>query len=143
MPEQAADVEVSSAAGAAAVAYSDRPVDVEPGLSLDVLPIATFLTKLSLLELLADKPTSLSILKRDFSAPWYLWLNRPEPGTPYASWPPMSESSDEMAINRWYGIGFDRDPGCAACADFIAMTANTYGLDVNSLTELPSPPTKP
>ena len=143
MPEQAADVEVSSAAGAAAVAYSDRPVDVEPGLSLDVLPIATFLTKLSLLELLADKPTSLSILKRDFSAPWYLWLNRPEPGTPYASWPPMSESSDEMTINRWYGIGFDRDPGCAACANFIAMTANTYGLDVNSLTELPSPPTKP
>ena len=62
------------------------------------------LTKLALLELLADKESSLNILNRDFDAPWYLWLNRPEPGTQYASWPPLSESSDEMTIHRWYGI---------------------------------------
>ena len=39
----------------AEIAYSDRPVAVEPGLSLDVLPIANLLAKLALLELL---PTS-------------------------------------------------------------------------------------
>ena len=142
MPQEAADVEISSGADAQAIAYSDLPVEVEPGLSLDVLPIANLLAKLALLELLADKPTSLTILKRDFDAPWYLWLNRPEPGTQYASWPPLSESTDEMTINRWYGIYFDRDPGCSACGDFLAATASAYGLDVNSLGDLPTLPTK-
>ena len=94
---------------ASEIAYSDRPVAVEPGLSLDVLPIANMLAKLALLELLADKSSTLNMLRRDFDAPWYLWLNRPEPGTQYADWPPLSESSDEMTINRWYGIYFDRD----------------------------------
>lgn len=142
MPEHATDVEISSASDAQAIAYSDRPVDIEPGLSLDVLPIVNLLTKLALLELLMDKPTSLSILKRDYDAPWYLWLNRPEPGTQYASLPPLSESSDEMTINRWYGIYFDRDPGCPACGDFVSATATAYGLDFESIGALPSLPTK-
>lgn len=142
MPEEASDVEVSSASDANDIAYSDQPVAVEPGLSLDVLPIANMLTKLALLELLADKPTSLSVLNRDFDAPWYLWLNRPEPGTQYANWPPLSESSDEMTINRWYGIYFERDAACPVCGDFISTIAASYGLDLASLGTLPSSPTK-
>jgi molybdopterin/thiamine biosynthesis adenylyltransferase len=90
MPDEASDVEVSSAADAADIAYSDRPVAVEPGLSLDVLPIANMVAKLALMKLVADKQTSLSILKKDYEAPWYLWLNRPEPGTQYASLPPLN-----------------------------------------------------
>jgi len=142
MPDEASDVEISSASDANDIAYSDQSVAVEPGLSLDVLPIANMLTKLALLELLADKQTSLSILNRDFDAPWYLWLNRPEPGTPYATWPPLSESSDEMTIGRWYGIYFDRDPACPACGDFNAAIADKYGLDLADLTTLPSLPGK-
>jgi molybdopterin/thiamine biosynthesis adenylyltransferase len=137
MPDEASDVEISSASDAAEIAYSDRPVAVEPGLSLDVSPIANMLTKLALLELLADKKTSLSILHRDYDAPWYLWLNRPEPGTQYASLPPLSESSDEMTINRWYGIYFDRDSECPACGDFISALAGAYGIDPASLEDLP------
>lgn len=133
MPEQAADVEVSSPDEAEAVAYSDRPVAVEPGLSLDVLPIANFLTKLALLELLDGKPTSLDVLRRDFSAPWYLWLNRPEPGTQYSDMPPLSESSDEMTINRWYGVGFERDAACPICGDFVSATAAAHGIDIDSI----------
>jgi hypothetical protein len=78
LPDEASDVEVSSQDEADAIAYSDRPVAVEPGLSLDVLPIAMQLAKVVLLELLADKSSTLNVLKRDFDAPWYLWLNRPE-----------------------------------------------------------------
>ncbi len=137
MPDEASDVEISSATDAAEIAYSDQPVAVEPGLSLDVSPIANMLTKLALLELLADKKTSLGILQRDYDAPWYLWLNRPEPGTQYASLPPLSESSDEMTINRWYGIYFDRDTECPACGDFISALAGAYGLDPASLENLP------
>ncbi|HEV2349304.1 MAG TPA: ThiF family adenylyltransferase [Terriglobia bacterium] len=142
MPDEASDVEISSASDAGDIAYSDRPVAVEPGLSLDVLPIAMMLAKLALLELLADKASSLSVLNRDFDAPWYLWLNRPEPGTQYASWPPLSASIDEMTINRWYGIYFDRETGCPVCGDFISTIAGSYGIDVSSLGPLRSSPTK-
>ncbi len=138
MPDEASDVEVSSEIDASEIAYSDQPVAVEPGLSLDVLPIANMLAKLALLELLADKSSTLNTLRRDFDAPWYLWLNRPEPGTPYAYWPPLSESSDEMTINRWYGIYFDRDDACPVCGDFVASLAASYGLDPSTLPALPA-----
>lgn len=140
VPDEASDVEVSTESDADAIAYSDRPVAVEPGLSLDVLPIANLVAKLALLELLADEETSLNILQKDFDAPWYLWLNRPEPGTPYASWPALSESSDEMTIHRWYGVYFDRDPECSVCGDFIAALAIHYGVDLASVGDLPEPP---
>jgi molybdopterin/thiamine biosynthesis adenylyltransferase len=138
MPDEAADIEISTAGDAGEIAYSDRPVAVEPGLSLDVLPIANFLSKLALLELIADKSSTLNALQRDFDAPWYLWLNRPEPGTQYASLPPLSESSDEMTINRWYGVYFDRDEACPVCGDFVAGLAASYGLDATQLPALPS-----
>ena len=142
MPDEASDVEVSSAADAAEIAYSDRPVAVEPGLSLDVLPIANMVAKLALMELVADKQTSLSILKKDYEAPWYLWLNRPEPGTQYASLPPLNTLDNEMTINRWYGIDFERDTACPVCGDFISTIATSYGLDPASLGTLPSAPEK-
>jgi molybdopterin/thiamine biosynthesis adenylyltransferase len=138
MPEEASDVEISSEADASDIAYSDRPMAVEPGLSIDVLPIATMLAKLALLELVADQPSLLNSLKRDFDAPWYLWINRPEPGTQYANWPPLSESSDEMTINRWYGIYFDRDEACPVCGDFVASLASHYGLDPADLPTVPA-----
>jgi molybdopterin/thiamine biosynthesis adenylyltransferase len=140
MPDEASNVEVSSASDAADIAYSDQPVAVEPGLSLDVLPIANMVAKLALSELLTDKPTTLRALDRDYDAPWYLWLNRPEAGTPYADWPPLSESSDEMTINRWYGIYFDRDEGCPTCGNFISNLAASYGLDLNKVDILPAAP---
>ncbi len=137
MPDEASDVEIASASDASEFAYSDRPVAIEPGLSLDVLPIANMLAKLALLELVADKSSSLNMLRRDFDASWYLWLNRPEPGTQYADMPPLSESSDEMTINRWYGIYFDRDEACPVCGDFVASLASSYGLDPSLLPALP------
>ena len=98
--------------------------------------------KLALLELLADCDSSLNILKRDFAAPWYLWLNRPEPGTEYASWPPLSESMDEMTIHRWYGIELPRDEECSACGNFLGALAANYGLSVDALPNLPVSPGK-
>ncbi len=142
MPEESTDEEISSQGAADAIAYSDRSVAVEPGLSLDVLPIANMLTKLALMELVADTSSTLKILKVDYAAPWYLWLNRPEPGTRYADWPPMSESIDEMTINRWYGVDFARDADCPVCGDFIGSIAASYGLDPKNFGDLPALPTK-
>ncbi|MCU1302134.1 MAG: hypothetical protein JWQ87_2418 [Candidatus Sulfotelmatobacter sp.] len=134
MPDEASDVEISSSSDAADIAYSDLPVAVEPGLSLDVLPIANMVAKLALTELLKDKPTTLRALERDYDAPWYLWLNRPEPATPYSDWPPLSESSDEMTINRWYGIYFDRDSECPVCGNFLSNIAANYGLNLDNFS---------
>lgn len=142
LPEEADNVEISSSSDAEGVAYSDQPVAVEPGLSLDVLPVANLVAKLALLELLAGKESSLNILNRDFDAPWYLWLNRPEPGTQYATLPPLSESSDEMTIHRWYGIYIERDPECPACGSFLAALAGHYGVDLGLMNDLPALPGK-
>ena len=107
------------------------------------MPIAHMVAKLALNELLAGRSTTLVSLEPDLSAPWYLWINRPEPGTPYAGMPPMSESSDEMTILRWYGIYFDREPACPVCGDFSAAIRADYGLDSTPYSELPSPPAGP
>jgi molybdopterin/thiamine biosynthesis adenylyltransferase len=136
-PDDASDVEISSTPDADAVAYSDRPVAVEPGLSVDVLPIANMLAKLALHELVADTSSTLNRLKPDFAAPWYLWVNRVEPGTQYSDWPPLSDSIDEMTICRWYGISIERDTDCPVCGDFLAGLAAHYGLDPAKLPALP------
>ena len=129
MPDTEADQEVSSEEDALAIAYSDQPVPVEPGLSLDVAPISIMAAKLALQELIRNEESSLHVLDRDLEAGWYLWINRPEPGTKYASWPPLSESTDEMTVLRWYGIYLDIDPGCPTCGDFEKALKEQYGIE--------------
>lgn len=140
-PQEEADQEISSEAQAAEIAYSDRPVAIEPGLALDVAPIALMVAKLALQELLIGKETTLRALDRDLAAPWYRWANRPEAGTWCGDWPPLSESVDENTILRWYGIYLERDPGCPVCGDFGA----TYGVGAGEsppVPELPFPGSK-
>ena len=128
MPETEADREVSSEDDADAIAYSDRPVQIEPGLSMDVAPIANMVSKLALQELIADKHTTLHILDKDFDADWYFWINRAEPNTKYSSLPPLSESADEMTILRWYGVYLTKDSGCPTCGDLEGALIEQYGL---------------
>jgi len=137
MPEKEADQEISSEENAAEIAYSDMPVPIEPGLSVDVAPIGIMVSKLALQELIKDKESTLHILDKDFEANWYIWINRPEPKTEYASWPPLSESCDDMTILRWYAITLARDPECPTCGDFSKGLSEKYGLDLKTIV----PPT--
>ena len=143
MPDTEADREVSSEADATAIAYTDRPVAVEPGLAVDVAPISIMAAKLALQELIRTEESSLHVLDRDLDAGWYLWINRPEPGTKYASWPPLSESSDEMTVLRWYGIYIDMDPGCPTCGDFEQALKEQYGVEGGSVGAPGSRPFSP
>jgi len=129
MPEKEADHEISSQENANAIAYSDRPVAVEPGLSMDVAPIAIMIAKLALQELIIGKETTLHMLDEDFDAGLYRWGNRPEPNTDYATCPPLSKSNDEITILRWYGVYLDKDPGCPTCGDFEKAIREKYGID--------------
>lgn len=131
MPDIETDQEISSAANADEIAYSDMPVPIEPGLVLDVEPIGTMTSKLALQELIKGKDSTLHVLDKDFSANWYFWINRPEPGTKYSAFPPLSESSDEMTILRWYGVFFDKDEACPTCGNFEKALREQYGLEPN------------
>ncbi len=125
------DQEISSSDNASDIAYSDMPVPIEPGLAIDVEPISTMTSKLALQELIKGKESILHILDKDFSANWYFWINRPEPATKYASFPPLSESIDEMTILRWYGVFFAKDDVCPTCGNFERALQEQYGLESN------------
>ena len=143
MPEKELDREISSEDNANDIAYSDMPVTIEPGLSLDVAPIGIMVSKLALQELIKNKQSTLHILDRDFEANWYFWINRPEPKTEYASFPPLSESYNEMTILRWYAVTIGKDPNCPTCGDFAKALSKQYGFDLKNIkppTTLPDLP---
>jgi molybdopterin/thiamine biosynthesis adenylyltransferase len=131
MPDIETDQEISSVTNADEIAYSDMPVPIEPGLAIDVEPIATMTSKLALQELIKGKDSTLHMLDKDLSANWYFWINRPEPGTKYSAFPPLSDSIDEMAILRWYGVYFDKDESCPTCGNFEKALREQYGLEPN------------
>jgi molybdopterin/thiamine biosynthesis adenylyltransferase len=129
LPEQAQDQEISSHRQAEGLAYTDRPVPIEPGLSTDIAPIGLMVVKLAIQELLKDTETTLSSLDEDLVAPWYLWLNRREQGTQYESLRPLEYNIDGMHVLRWYGVSFERHPGCPVCGNF-----EEYQIEAENMT---------
>ncbi|VGO13480.1 Sulfur carrier protein ThiS adenylyltransferase [Pontiella desulfatans] len=113
------------------IAYSDRPVPIEPGLSVDIEPIAQMTAKLALQELLKDQDTTLRSLDEDLEANWYLWLNRREQGSQYESWDPLGYGIDGMRVMRWYGINFEAAPSCPVCGDFVQHLAEQANIDLS------------
>lgn len=113
------------------IAYSDRPVPIEPGLSIDIEPIAQMTAKLALQELLKDQETTLRSLDEDLEANLYLWLNRREQGSQYESWEPLGCGVDGMRIMRWYGIDFEAAPSCPVCGDFVQYLAEQANIDLS------------
>ncbi len=133
LPGVMEDQEISSAESAATIAYSDRPVAIEPGLSTDILPVALQMAKMSILELLRGTETTLSSLFDDIVAPLHLWINRREKGTDYEKLQPMENNIDEMTVLRWYGIFIPKDPNCPACGDYEADMMRKFEIDVEDL----------
>jgi hypothetical protein len=123
LPEQAMDQEISSRRAAEGLAYTDRPVAIEPGLSTDIAPISLMVVKLVIQELLKDSETTLRSLDEDLVAPWFIWLNRREQNTQYESLEPLEYNVDGMHVLRWYGIAVERHPACPVCGDFIGEQA--------------------
>ena len=130
MPEQAGDEEISTRQQAEQLAYTDRIVPIEPGLSTDIAPINIMVTKLVIQELLKDKDTTLRSLDDDLLASWYIWLNRREKGTPYEKLDPMGFNIDGLCILRWYGIEVERNPACPVCGDYELHLAKKYGIQL-------------
>lgn len=107
------DEEVSSARDAGRIAYADRPVAVEPGLCLDIQPVANMLARLCVLRLCQRLESTLSTFAAEMTAPLYLWANRRE--QQFAGWRPMERSYDRLSVLRWYGITVRKDEECPTC----------------------------
>lgn len=108
--------EISNQRQATRISYSDRIVPVEPGLSSDILPIAIFVVKLAILELLKNKEHSMTSMYDDLTCSLYLWVNRRE--YQFKNLLPMESNIDNMSIMRWYGVELERDPNCLTCGTF-------------------------
>jgi len=131
MPEQAHDQEISNSGQAEGMAYTDRPVAIEPGLSNDIAPISTMVTKLVIQELLKGTDTTFQSLDDDLVAPWYIWLNRREAGTQYAELDPLEFNIDGLHVLRWYGIDIQKSPDCPVCGDYNKSLAEKYGIELD------------
>jgi molybdopterin/thiamine biosynthesis adenylyltransferase len=132
VPEKAGDQEISDPEQAARLAYSDRPVVIEPGLSNDIAPISQMVVKLALQHLIQGHPSTLRSLDEDLVAAWYIWLNRREAETDYEQLDPLRFDIDGLHVMRWYGVHIDRDPACPCCGDFLSATAGAEGFVTES-----------
>lgn len=130
LQKESEDQEVSNPEQAEGLAYTDRPVAIEPGLSTDISPITTMVTKLAIQELMKGTKSTLQSLDDDLVAPWYLWLNRREADTQYANLVPLEFNLDGMHILRWYGIDVRRHSGCPVCGDFEHLLNKHFGIEL-------------
>lgn len=128
LPEQSNDEEISSSEQAQDLAYTDRPVEIEPGLSNDIAPINTMVVKLLTQELLKDSSTTLRSLDEDLRAPMFFWLNRREADTQFADIEPLEYNINTFSILRWYGIDVKPHPGCPVCGNFEKYLAEKEGI---------------
>ena len=128
-PKAAQDEEISNAEQAEGLAYTDRPVPIEPGLATDILPISTMVVKLAIQELLQGTETTLRSLDTDLSPALYLWYNRREKDTAAEHFAPLETNIDGMHVLRWYGAAIPREPACTECGDFIGEMTKKHGLD--------------
>ena len=112
--ERMVEEEVSSPRDAERTAYADKPTPIEPGLAVDIQPIANMIARLVVLRLCVGTGSSLAETADELDAPLYLWANQRREN--FANWRPMQRSYSRMAILRWYAIGMAKNPECMTCA---------------------------
>jgi molybdopterin-synthase adenylyltransferase len=119
--------EVASARSAQATPYSDVPVVAEPGLSLDIAPIAHMVARLALVELARGRAPGLASLDLDLTTPMYVYANRRE--GEFAGWAPLARGPRAQTPLRWYAVSAPANPVCPACQPeaFLAQMRGTAG----------------
>ena len=106
--------ETSSARDAERAAYADRPVPVEPGLAIDIWPIANMIARLVVLRLCVGTASTLVETANELDAPLYLWANRRQ--ETFADWPANgTRTLKGCAILRWYAAGVPKNAACMSC----------------------------
>lgn len=113
MEDRIVNEEISSTRDADRVAYADSSVPIEPGLTVDIQPIANMIARLVVARLCVGTESSLVETADELDAPLYLWANRRQGN--FVNWLPMKRSYSRMAILRWYAINVPKNPCCTVC----------------------------
>lgn len=109
------DEEVSSARDAERTAYADKPVPIEPGLAVDIWPIANMIARLVVLRLCVGTASTLVETANELDAPYYFWANRRQEN--FANWDAnWTRKISKLAILRWYPCHVAKNPECMSCA---------------------------
>jgi molybdopterin/thiamine biosynthesis adenylyltransferase len=131
--EGSQDEEISNAQQAEGLAYTDRPVAIEPGLASDIQPISNLVIKLGIQTLLEETETTLRSLDDDFVAALYLWANRRE--GQFENMRPLGFNIKGMSPLRWYGVKISQHPTCEECRNDDFIGRMTEGSDIKDVEE--------
>lgn len=104
---------------AAYVSAQDADAMVQVGLGADIEPMCNMMVKLALVELSRGTKSGITSLEDEFTAPYYLWVNRRE--RKYTNWGSFANPGQMPTIMRWYGVEVDRDNECALCGTHIKL----------------------
>lgn len=96
----------------------DAQAMVQVGLSTDISPINTMVTKLAIMELSKDTDCVIASIEEELTYDFYMWANRRE--TYFAHWAPYNHNPGRKnpTILQWYGVKFDKNKLCDECVDF-------------------------
>lgn len=104
---------------AAYVSAEDADAMVQVGLSADIEPMCNMMVKLALVELSRGAESGIKSLEEEFTAPYYLWVNRRE--RKYGNWGSFANPGQMPTIMRWYGVDVERDEGCSLCGSHMRL----------------------
>ena len=104
--------------------YTDEAIiqqAVQVGLASDIAPVAIFIVKLALVELLRGNAEALASLAVDFESDFYTWVNRRE--RLYENFRPMGQGLP--TILSWIPGPANRRATCAVCGSGIVAGIST------------------
>lgn len=106
--------EISGPRQANAFPYADRPVEAEPGLSNDLMPLTHLMVKLAIQQLVQGTSSELLSLNEDLTADLYIWANRRT--ILHRGLSPLGTQANQPTVLRWYGVDLSALPRCSLCA---------------------------
>lgn len=96
----------------------DAQAMVQVGLSTDIAPINTMVTKLAIMELSKDTDCVIASIKNDLTYDFYMWANRRE--SYFANWAAFNNNPGrkQPTILQWYGVKFEKNCHCMECVGY-------------------------
>ena len=96
----------------------DAQAMVQVGLSTDIAPINTMVTKLAIMELSKNTECVIASIENELTYDFYMWANRRE--SYFANWAPFNSNPGRKlpTILQWYGVKFEKNCHCMECTAY-------------------------
>jgi molybdopterin/thiamine biosynthesis adenylyltransferase len=96
----------------------DAQAMVQVGLSTDIVPINTMVTKLAIMELSKNTECVIASIENELTYDFYMWANRRE--SYFVNWAPFNNNPGrkQPTILQWYGVRFEKNCHCMECTGY-------------------------